>query len=381
MAEDRGSSVNRPDKIGILTFHCADNFGAMLQAYGLLTWLSKEGFDAFIVNYAPPFLRGREWLFPYVPYKNLLKRMDVFLWGLKRNLKAGRDWRTRKRLMEDFRTARLTGGSKAFHGNKGLLSMEADLLVVGSDQIWNPDITCGLRPAYFGAFENDRLRKTIAYGASFGASSLPEEEVPRFSELLLSVQDVSMREKSAAEYIEAISGRKISNVVDPVFLLDGDDWRAIEEKPAEDGFILYYETEPSEPMRETAHRLAQEKDLKVIALSANANEWGDWPFQGIWAVGPAQFLGYVSAAEYVITNSFHGAAFSILFHKPFCTFVHSTVGTRLESLLEDVDLTNRMAVGDYRPDIDEEIDWTEVERLLQIQRERSMGFLRRSLTS
>lgn len=381
MEEDKQSETGHPDKVGILTFHYADNFGAMLQAYGLLTWLSKEGFNAFIVNYVPSYVRGREWLIPYVPYKSLIKRADALLWGLKRNLRAGREWWTRRRLMNEFRAAHLTGESRAFHKDRALSQVEADLLIVGSDQIWNPDITCGLRSAYFGAFENSGLRKTIAYGASLGGASLPKEAEPEFSELLASVHDVSMREKSSAEYVGVLSGREVAHVVDPVFLLNGKEWSMIATKPEEIDFILYYETERCDPMRQAAARLAQKEGLKVIALSASTSDWEDWPFQGIWAVGPAQFLGYVSAAKYVFTNSFHGLAFCILFHKQFCAYNHSTVGTRIESLLASVDLTDRMAMGEYKPDILEETDWTEVERLLQVQRERSVEFLWQSLTS
>lgn len=377
-SRDRGI---RPGKIGVLTFHCSDNFGAMLQAYGLLTRLKKEGFDPFIVNYAPPFLTGREWLFPYCPAKNLRERAGISLGLLKRNITAGRDWWTRKRLMREFRTTNLTGGSRAIRWVWALLQVEADLLIVGSDQIWNPDITFGLRAAYFGAFQNNRIRKTIAYAASFGAASLPKEAEPEFSRLLASVQDISMREKGAAEYVETRFGRKAAHVVDPVFLLDGEEWRAVEDRRLEGGFILYYETECCEPLREAAARLAREKGLKVIGLSANGGGYGSWPFQKVWAAGPAQFLGYVSAADYVFTNSFHGLAFSILLHKPFYICNHSTVGARLESLLESTGLTGRMAAQGYAPDLDEQINWTEVDQLLRTHRERSIEFLRQSLMS
>lgn len=381
MGESRRDGANHPGRIGILTFHCSDNFGAMLQAYGLLTRLSIDGFDAFIVNYAPPFLTGREWLLPYFPAKRLRDRINTSLWLLKRNITAGRDWWTRKRLMSEFRTAHLTGESRAIRRVGALSQIEADLLIVGSDQIWNPDITFGLRPAYFGAFQNNRIRKTIAYAASFGAASLPKEAEPEFSRLLASVYDVSMREKGAAEYVEARFQRRAAHVVDPVFLLDGGDWHAIEDRPKERGFILYYETECCEPLREAAARLAQEKGLKVIGLSANGNGYGAWPFQKVWAAGPAQFLGYVSTAEYVFTNSFHGLAFSILLHKPFYICNHSTVGARIESLLDSTGLAGRMATQGYAPDFDGEINWTEVDQLLRIHREQSMEFLRRSLTS
>ena len=104
--------------------------------------------------------------------------------ALKRNILANRDWWTRKRLMCEFRTAHLTGGSRAIHRAGALSRVEADVLIVESDQIWNPDITFGLRPAYFGAFENSRIRKTVAYAASLGAASLRKEVEPKFSRLL-----------------------------------------------------------------------------------------------------------------------------------------------------------------------------------------------------
>lgn len=367
-------------KIGILTFHCADNFGAMLQAYGLLTWLSQNSFDAFIVNYAPPFLRGREWLFPYIPVGSLKERGYISLCLFKRNLKAGKDWWVRKRRMYEFRRRYLTKGRKAFYRIKSLSNLEADLLIVGSDQIWNPNITFGLRPAYFGAFTNRHIRKTIAYAASFGGDTLPKTANSEFSRLLVSVQDISMREKGAAEYVRANFRRKTAYTIDPSFLLSTEEWHAIEDKPEECGYILYYETEYNELLRKAACRLAQKKALKVIELSGERNR-RRWPFQLVNTAGPAQFLGYVAAAAYIFTNSFHGLVFSIIFHKPFYIYNHSTVGARIECLLEDTGLINRMEKEGFCPDIEEAIEWEQVEKRLEVHRERSMRFLRDSLTS
>lgn len=366
--------------IGILTFHCADNFGAMLQAYGLLTWLCGEGFDAFIVNYVPPFLRGREWLFPYFPTGRWRESCRISFSLFKRNIKMGKNWWIRKRRMHEFRRKYLTKGSSAFYRARVLSQLKADLLIVGSDQIWNPDITFGLRPAYFGAFASSYIRKTIAYAASYGSDIPPKEANPEFAGLLASVHNISMREKGAAEYVEAHFQRKAAYVMDPVYLLRAEEWHAIEEMPKERGFILYYETEYNEPLRNAACRLARKKKLKVIELTIERNKQG-WPFQIVHTAGPAQFLGYIAAAEYVFTNSFHGLAFSIIFHKPFYICNHSTVGARTKSLLECTGLTGRMEKGAFAPDVEEEIEWHEVEKRLQVHRERSMKFLRDSLMS
>lgn len=365
-------------KVGIMTFHWADSFGAMLQAYGLLTWLSEENFDAFIVNYAPPFLRGREWFFPYVPIKGLKKRLCASVSKFHRNVLTGGKWWRRRGEMNSFRREYLTKGRKTIYRLKKAEQLEADLLIVGSDQIWNPEITFGFQPAYFGVFANGRARRTVAYAASFGTASLPEEAEAEFSKLLVSVDEISMREKSAAEYVKARFQRNASYVVDPVFLLEVEKWLAIADRPKERGFILYYETEYCEPLRKAANRFAMEKDLKIIELSAGRSR-RYWPFQQIYSAGPAQFLGYIHAAEYVFTNSFHGLAFSILFHKPFYIRNHSAVGARIKNLLEYTGLMDRMAGEDHVPNAEEGINWMEVERRLYIHRQQSMEFLRHSL--
>lgn len=380
MAADKGCETRCCGTVGILTFHCADNFGAMLQAYGLLTWLSRDGFDAFIVNYVPPFLRGREWLFPYIPVGNRKERRNISYNLFKRNIRLGKDWWMRRRRMQKFRIEYLTKGSRAFYRVKMLSGLKANLLIVGSDQIWNPDITFGLRPAYFGAFANKYIRKTVAYAASFGHDTLPETADLEFSKLLASVQELSMREKGAAEYVETHFQRKAAYAIDPTFLLNAGEWHAIEDKPRERGYILYYETEYSEPLRNAACRLARKKKLKVIELTIERNKQG-WPFQIVHTAGPAQFLGYIAAAEYVFTNSFHGLAFSIIFHKQFYICNHSTVRARIENLLEETGLTRRMEKEDFFPDFGEAVEWEQVERRLLVYRERSVKFLRDSLMS
>lgn len=374
--------TERSDKIGILTFQCADNFGAMLQAYGLLTWLSRAGFDAFIVNYVPPFLRGREWLLPYIPLpgKGPWAWFRASLRILKKNVVTGKDWRLQKRRMNEFRKKYLVCGGRTFYRMKTLSQLKADILIVGSDQIWNPDITVGLRPAYFGAFENHHIRKTIAYAASFGTGALPRESEDEFEKLLTHVHEISMREKSAAKYIEMRFQRKASYVLDPVFLLAPEEWHKIEDMPKECGFILYYETEHNNALRKAASRFAQKKKLKVLELKMRKEgQFGS--FQTIYTAGPAQFLGYLDAAQCVFTNSFHGVAFSILLHKPFYVCNHRTVGARIESLLNSAGLVDRMQMPDANPDCEKEIEWADVEQRLKPYRQQGIDFLRANLTS
>ena len=365
-------------KIGILTFHWADNYGAMLQAYGLKTWLAGQRYDPFIINYSPAQLRGRDWLVPYAPFKSLKSRLTFAVNGFFRNIQTGSEWFLQKRNMRQFREKYLTADHRTLRRLRSLSDIDADAVIAGSDQIWNPDITFGLLPAYFGAFDNTGIKKRIAYGASLGSHSLPRKYEAEFSGLLDCVDCISVREQGTAEYIRNRFHRDAANVMDPVFLLEPQDWLAIESCPAQGDYIFYYETEPNEDLRRIARRLAEEKGLRVIALAYRAPK-APLPFHTVCSAGPAQFLGYIHLAKYVLTNSFHAVAFSLILHKPFLVCNHRTLGARIEDLLLSLGVSERIMTQNCVPDIDAEIDWMELERRIFDKRKQSEDFLRAAL--
>lgn len=365
-------------KIGILTFHWADNHGAMLQAFGLKTWLARQMYDPFIINYGPAQLRGRDWLVPYAPFKSLKRRLRFAVRGFVRNIRTGGEWFLQKRNMRQFRERFLTADRKILRRLRSLSDIDADAVVVGSDQIWNPDITFGLLPAYFGAFGNEGVKKTVAYGASLGSHSLPEKYEAEFSGLLDAVDCISVREKGTAGYIKNRFHRNAVDVMDPVFLLDPRDWLAIESRPAQSDYIFYHEAEPNEDLRRIACGLAEEKGLQVIALAYRALK-APLPFHMVYSAGPAQFLGYIHGAKYVLTNSFHAVAFSLIFHKPFLVYNHKAVGARIEDLLLSMGVSERIAARNDIPDIDAEIDWAQLERRILDKRKQSEDFLHAAL--
>lgn len=362
-------------KIGILTFHWADNYGAMLQAFGLKTWLARQMYAPFIINYSPAHLRGRDWLVPYEPLKPAKSRLIFTIKRFVCNILTGNEWFLQKRNMRQFRESYLTADHhKILHRHRSLSNIDADAVIVGSDQIWNPDITFGLLPAYFGAFKNARIKKTIAYGASLGSNSLPKEYEAEFAGLLDSVDSISVREKGTVEYIRNRFYRKAVDVLDPVFLLNAQDWLALESCPIQSDYIFYHETEPNEDLRRAACKLAEEKGLKVIALAYRLMR-PPVPFHTVYSAGPAQFLGYIHQAKYVLTNSFHAVSFSLIFHKSFLVYNHSVKGARIKDLLSSLGMKERIATQDYSPDIDAEIDWTELERKILSKRKQSEDFL------
>lgn len=365
-------------KVGILTFHCADNFGAMLQAYGLKTYLRERGIAADIVPYEPPFMTGRHWWIPYIPMKCFLNTLYLGWIGWKRNLKLGTIFFERRTNMTRFREKYLTGeGKKRLFFLWQFRKLQYQYYIVGSDQIWNPDITLGLRRAYFGAFENKNKKKVIAYAASMGKASVAEQYSEEFSDLLKSLDHISVREKAAIPYISQFYRGDVCAVPDPVFLLRKDDWKKIEKLPDNAGYIFVYITEKNDRLFRYAGELAKKKGLGIIRIK------GGTDIAGINIVtddtaGPSEFLGYLHKADYVITNSFHGATFSIVFEKQFVVFQHSSVGARISDVLEFSGLECRL----YQEEgfqIDSEIAWDSVEKRIKEKAASAEKFLMRCL--
>ena len=362
-------------KIGILTFHCSDNCGAMLQAYGLKTWLCSHGKNAEIVNYIPLSLISRHWLIPIYLWpgcgkKNILR---MALKGFYGNITSGNKYWKQRHNMKCFRRKYLTDNHPKFLVRQ-MRACPYETYIVGSDQIWSPDITNGLKPVYFGAFESRKKQKVIAYAASMGNNALVSHYDNTFKKLLQHVDVISLREEGAQPYIEKF-GRNANVVLDPVFLLGKEKWHEIEILPKEEHYILVYATEPNADMYQFAFLLAKKKKKQVYFMKP----YDRLKIEGmreINTIGPAEFLGYVDKADYVITNSLHVTAFSIIFQKSFLVFLHKTKGLRLLSVLKLHGLEDRIWKNGKEGQIDDVIDWDTVMKKNQRQKEKAEKYLR-----
>lgn len=369
-------------KIGILTFYCSDNYGAMLQAYGLKVFLKSICPDTEIVPYAPFFLVGRHWLIPYCPMKSV-KATVYHAWrGMKHNLRTiDADVICQKRRMRSFRRKYLCGSSGVIRTKKGLRKLHFDVYIVGSDQIWNPEITLGLRPEYFGVFGRGTAQRVIAYAASLGGDYLPVQYQEQLRMLLTGVHKISLRESSAIPHIQKLTNREVISAADPVFLLPVSLWEKLAVSPAERRYILIHMTENNPELYRYVMELAEKQHLMVLAVRYQWDRKRDpCQFHTVTSAGPEEFLGYIRYADYVVTNSFHALAFSLIFHRPFLAFSHSSRNARLENLLETCGLKSRMVCqGNVKTKIESPISWEQVEERIGAMRERSALFLKESL--
>lgn len=350
---------------GIITFHCSNNYGAMLQAYGLKRFLRDHKIEAEIVRYEPPYMTGRHWWIPYAPIQGLKGRIWCLfnMWnGFWAHMRVREQFSRQRANMNRFRREYLLEkGQPKILSAGGLRKLPYRYYIVGSDQIWNPNITCGLRKAYFGAFENRRKEKVISYAASFGGASIDSRHDDKFAGLVRHIDALSVREEAAIPYVKRFYEKDVRAVLDPVFFLQKETWQKAEKAPDKKGYLFVYVTEGNQKMAEYARKLSQEKNLPVIEVRAG-QQGADQGFELDVTAGPAEFLGYIHNAEYVVTNSFHAVAFSIIYEKKFLAFAHSNLSARLRNILQIHGLEDKLCQDGAGKDIDREVDWAEVRR-------------------
>ncbi|TKJ32450.1 MAG: hypothetical protein CEE38_23225 [Planctomycetes bacterium B3_Pla] len=256
-----------------------------------------------------------------------------------------------------------------------------DAFVCGSDQIWSPYST--LDPAYFLCFANGSEIRRIAYAPSFGVSALPEELREMLRERISNIPHLSVREHQGRSIIKELTGRDAEVVLDPTLLLSATDWTAMTKSAQiKSPYILVYAFQ-NKPILSALVRDIRERiglPLPTVAVTTGPANGLRGVDTAIFDAGPQEFLGLLSQAACVCTDSFHGTGFSILFRKPFFTVLPPLVGSRLSSLLERLELTSQLMTGTKDVPADPlKLDFCRAEQLLDQEREKSLRFLRASL--
>lgn len=366
-------------KVGIVTYHCVDNYGAVLQAYSLLNTISLlSKYDVEIVDYRPNEIT-KNYSFSILPEsKSLVKFVSNLLsYPFKKN--------KNKKFLEfsnkHFRLSNKVSSSSW---------RNYDFLIVGSDQVWNPAIT-RLEPYYLNF--TDIKAKKISYAASIGKDELSADEVSYLSNSIKFVDTISVREDSAVTIIESFFPEKnVTQVLDPVFLKEPSNWlNILPNRKRFSNYILIYIMEYNKDLFSLANKLAEQENKKIIVVSPNANiktilKSLRLPGKVLYTEGPIDFLELIVNADYICTNSFHGTAFSIIFRKKFITVPHGTRNTRLESILTKLGLLSQQLEPKEMGTLNNknvanlfDYDTETASARLDILKEKSLKFLKEAL--
>lgn len=319
-------------KIGIITFHASFNYGSMLQAYALQTFLERMGNDVEIINFRSQRQKN---MYPkplrfssYQSFKQSVKRILLEPSSISHLYKK---WH----LFDEFFNTHLHI-TKEYNTEEELekANLKYELLITGSDQIWNTD--CGdYSDAYFGNFVDSTIPK-IAYSVSMGPH--PETKDPNYYKTVVkNFRAISAREKRTKDFLESNNIYKgVEVVVDPTMLLNKENWnKLIGDKPLiDDDYIFYYTPfGPNYQFLDEAVEIAKKKNLPIICDNSY------WPrslrhyptVTPYSAVGPIEFLNLIKNAKVVCGGSFHLMIFSIIFGKEFYS-IGGDVDSRVQNL-------------------------------------------------
>ena len=283
-------------KAGILTFHEADNYGAVLQAWALQQTLKKLGAESeFLSVKTPP---APVQTLPAGPAALFLRRVQA-------------EGEKRAALFRQFRESRMVC-SKAYE--KEALSEAAgdyDLFLAGSDQIWNFRIP-GADERYFLPFAP--REKRFSYAASFGSEDLPEKAKEWCAGQLERFARISVREESGRRIVKELTGRDAAVSLDPTLLLEPEDWKDLFPETEREPYMLLFLLKYDESLAARAKQAAEEAGVALKTVTAAFMP--QCGFSAWSSVGVGDWVGLVAGASGVFTNSFHGTVFSLLFQRP-----------------------------------------------------------------
>ncbi len=356
--------------IAILTFHDAVNYGAVLQTYALQKVLSQLGGNPEVIDYhcqRQAEAGTGSW------YKRIIQCA----------LRLARRWCMRsaeierKRKFQAFVEQYLSVTEDAYDSIDKLCDLADyyDAYIVGSDQVWNPRITRGDSAYYLSFVQKDE--KKYSYAASIGISHMGNEELENMLQYVGRFRAISVREKEAEELLKNKLDRDVQVHLDPTLLLNREQWLEIAEDEEDEDYILVYALQASQSLYQFASFLSEKKGLplKVIALGMRR----DLKAEYLKSVGPQEFLGLFANARYVVTNSFHGLAFSINMQVDFFVEMLSGAGkpnSRFVSMLSAFDLDDRVIKEGKCDGIDKHINYEYVNQQLAEKRENAIDYLR-----
>ena len=357
-------------KIGILTYHNTTNYGALYQCYALQKYINLQNKDCEIVDYnnekllkeynINPFKSKniREFIKKIIAYKYEIKNKNSFAKFIKNNIKISEKIYTEKNIKE--------------------ADSIYDMFISGSDQVWNFELS-GYDKNYFMIF-CEQQKKRNSYSASIGKSTLTTFEQREIKKLLKLQNNIAIREMQGKIELEKLTNKKIVNTIDPVFLLNKEDWESLilnNKKSINSKYIFVYEVARTQKLREFARFLSKKTGCKIYFCSKAGKKMKNTTL--INDATPSEFLGYIKNANYIVTSSFHGLALSLIFNKEVFFDVHNTkdlkFSSRLENLSRLAGIENSKIIEPFDKMNLENIKYDEIVKKINTEVEKSKVYL------
>ena len=380
-------------KIGIITVHNSPSYGASLQSFALWKYLDGlSGCECEIIDLYRPYQKEYAKSDVFVSYNdkttkseyqfkrsiiNIIKRILHYHIDVKLN---SSDLRRLERFNEFNKVISL---SKPYFGPDELYNDPPlyDVYISGSDQIWNPEQPWSMEPYFLTFAPKNRIK--ISYASSIGLKELPKGVAQDYKRWLSDYRAIGVRENSAKTLLASF-GVQSTVVCDPTFLLDSSYWKKISVTPKERDYILLFILQQDNTLINYAIKVAKESGKQLILLCQDGITSDHYKL--VPDAGPKEFIGYIGNANLVITNSFHGTAFSIIMNvNNFFAYVSPSNkrGSRLIDLLATYELSNHLLNSNLHQSYSDlkriSIDHEKVLSIMASERKRSQTFIKENI--
>ena len=373
-------------KIGIITITDYLNYGNRLQNYASQELLKSMGFEVeSIVNY--PVKGNNENLSLKSRLINALKQSPVTLF--KKGIEKIQEKRNREKYLAGQKAKDL---SFRKYNTKHIdetdfvvttndipadLGSQYDYFVVGSDQIWNPNIRYGSSVDFLTFAPKE---KRIALAPSFGVSTIAQKYEERYSKWISEMAFLSVREGAGAELIKKLTGREAPVLIDPTLMLTPEQWLKVAEparmKPKSKYLLTYFIGALSAKRKKALQELADKNFLEIIHLK-NLEDFDRYD------ANPGEFIDYIHCADLICTDSFHSVIFSMQMRKPFLIFDRegksAPMSSRIDTLLSTFHFKDRKYSNNTNPEEVLKIDYSGFEEKLIIECEKVYDYLNTAL--
>ena len=365
-------------KIDIVTLHRAQNYGSVLQTFALQKQIEKLGHQAYILDYYPERytnkgllkrLKNKSSRFNN-PLVLLIAKLLIYPSYLKKGIQFNKFMHYLNLEKPSFATNEEGMGRFT----------DADAYCAGSDQIWNSHWNEGVEKALYLDFV-PKGKLCLSYAASIGLSNIPANEIDETKLLLDKFEFLSLREDKGVELVRELGRTDAVQCLDPTLLMSKEEWsQYADDSYKGKEYVLTYNLHHDPEIDKCAKAIASKYHLQIRNISYN---WHDIVRHGHldWCPTVEGFLGLIKNAKYVVADSFHATAFSIIFEKPFVVITPEVASSRLSSLLKMLEL------DDYNINkftslkvIEQPIDYIRVKSIIATKQRESISFLNKVFT-
>lgn len=355
-------------KIGIITFHRAINYGAVLQCYALQHAIMKDGHEVEIIDYRPESIEFYRNFFSWERHKrsgfNLIKSvlLSIYTWPTK--VKANKNF--------DLFLDKYLNISKKQVSENNIESLNYDIIIIGSDQVLNTHITWGFDNVYWGNFNRGNA-KLYTYAASTkNVLDYNKEDYNRINKLLLNFNGISVREHTFELFLKDKCSINSTTVLDPTLLLHSTDYDHLCKKPPIENYVFLYSLNVKSNAYSFAKQKAKELGCKLVSFSASKNRYDNTVIT-INGGTVFDFISYIKYSKLSIVCSFHGIVFSIINRIDFYC-MESAGSARELNILQQLGLSSRLITSNHKCEYTS-IDYSVIDEKLEILRRQSLLYL------